>query len=163
MKLVFDLSRNHLTIEGDGKDLIAVLQAVREVAPRLTEIKIVGAGGAGGKSDGKPEIPHPPLAQGHLPLREFAKSLNLTNMAERIAAIGYYIMKVEGKLSFSPKEMGERFMVCGFQKPTQMPVAMFDSKRKYGYTESTERGQWKLTTGGENLITRKIEESKQEE
>jgi hypothetical protein len=51
------------------------------------------------------------------------------------------------------------FTMCGFQKPAQMPVALFDAKRKYGYTENTGRGMWRISNQGENLMIAKVEES----
>jgi hypothetical protein len=65
---------------------------------------------------------------------------------------------IEGKPSFSPKEMDGWFTMCGFQKPSQMPMALFDTKRKSGYAESVSRGSWRVSNQGENLIIRKIEE-----
>lgn len=38
-----------------------------------------------------------------------------------------------------------------------MPVAVFDTKRKYGYIESTGHGAWRVSTSGENLIVGKLE------
>jgi hypothetical protein len=40
-----------------------------------------------------------------------------------------------------------------------MPVALFDTKRKYGLTENSARGSWKISNQGENLIIAKIEDS----
>lgn len=49
---------------------------------------------------------------------------------------------------------------CGFQKPTQMPVALYDAKRKYGYAENFGRGMWRISNQGENLIIAKTEDSR---
>jgi hypothetical protein len=92
-------------------------------------------------------------------LRKFVRSLSLRNMSERIAAIAYYVNKIEKRPSFSPKEMDGWFTMCGMQKPSQMSLALFDAKRKYGYMESPSRGVWKVSNQGENLIIRKVEES----
>jgi hypothetical protein len=81
-------------------------------------------------------------------------------LAEKIAAIAYYVNKVEGKHSFSPKDVDGWFTMCGFQKPTQMGVALFDAKRKYGYVENIGRAMWRISTQGENLILGKTEESR---
>lgn len=101
------------------------------------------------------------MASSHAPktLRQFARSLSLSNAPERIAAIAYYINKIEGRPSFSPKEMDGWFTMCGFQKPSQMAVALFDSKRKYGFTENIGHGMWRISNQGENQIIAKIEES----
>jgi hypothetical protein len=90
-------------------------------------------------------------------LRQFVRSLTLDNASERIAAIAYYANKVEGRQTFSPKEIDGWFTMCGFQKPAQMGVAIFDCKRKYGYLENVGRGMWKISTQGENLILGKLE------
>jgi hypothetical protein len=53
------------------------------------------------------------------------------------------------------------FTMCGFQKPSQMPLALFDTKRKYGYAENAARGSWRVSNQGENLIIRKLEEARE--
>jgi len=92
-------------------------------------------------------------------MRQFARSLTLSNSAERIAAIGYYVNKIQGKTSFSPKEVDGWFTMCGFQKPAQMSVTLYDAKRKYGYVDNIGRGMWRISNQGENLIIAKIEDA----
>lgn len=164
MKVVFDISAGRLAIEGDGPDLLMVLDAARQLAPNISQIQIVTCGApedqtsVGSPPMSKTERPAPPGAANST-LRQFARSLSLENAAERIAAIAYYMNKIEGRPSFSPKELDGWFTMCGFQKPSQMPVALFDAKRKYGYTENIGRGMWKISNQGENLIIRKTEEA----
>jgi hypothetical protein len=97
-------------------------------------------------------------ASGSKTLRQFVRALTLNNTAERVAAIAYYVNKVEGRPSFSPKEMDGWFTMCGFQKPSQMSVALFDTKRKYGYADNAGRALWKISNQGENLIIAKLED-----
>jgi hypothetical protein len=92
-------------------------------------------------------------------MRQFARALSLNNAPERIAAIAYYVNKIEGRHSFAPKDMDGWFTMCGFQKPSQMPVALFDAKRKYGYIDNIGRAMWRISTQGENLIAKKKEDS----
>ena len=164
MKVVIDISAGRLAIEGDGPDLIKVLEAARALAPNLSQIQIVTSGdgrAANGQKENRDtqESSYPgPSTGAAKTLRQFARSLTLDNTSERIAAIAYYVNKVEGRPSFSPKELDGWFTMCGFQKPSQMPVALFDSKRKYGLTENTGRGTWRISNQGENMILRKIEE-----
>ena len=137
MKVVFDLKAGRLAIEGDGSDLIKVLEAARVLAPSVTQIQIV----TDGESDARvPEQGRDSrdsaennASGSQTTLRQFARSLTLENTSERIAAIAYYVNKVEKRPAFSPKELDGWFTMCGFQKPGQMGVALFDSKRKYGY------------------------------
>jgi len=172
MKVVFDVLAGRLSIEGDGPDLIKVLETARELAPAISQIQLItgtrppgqsipegnrGDGGAilgvGERQSSSPSISGT--------LRQFARSLSLDNMSERIAAIAYYVNKIEGRPSFSPKEIDGWFTMCGFQKPAQMPLALFDAKRKYGYAESVARGIWRISNQGENLIIRKVEEGRE--
>ncbi|MHC4398391.1 MAG: hypothetical protein ACYTG0_01785 [Planctomycetota bacterium] len=170
MKVVFDVAAGRLAIEGDGPDLIRVLEAARELAPGITQIQIITSGGDhsetaqtefegsrhtqnGGPPDQSAQ-PAPPKT-----MRQFARSLSLGNSAERIAAVGYYANKIEHKQSFAPKDVDGWFTMCGFQKPAQMSVAMYDAKRKYGYVENIGRGMWKISNQGENLIIGKIEDA----
>lgn len=164
MKVVFDISAGRLAIEGDGPDLLLVLDAARQLAPNISQIQIVTSREptAQTSSTGHPmSKTERPVATGaaNATLRQFARSLTLENAAERIAAIAYYMNKIEGRPSFSPKELDGWFTMCGFQKPSQMPVALFDTKRKYGYTENIGRGMWRISNQGENLIIRKTEEA----
>jgi hypothetical protein len=162
MKVVIDVTAGRLSIEGDGPDLIKVLTAARELAPTVSQISIVTSGDA--RRENASEQPREMTSANHAQsvgpktLRQFVRGLVLKNISERIAAIAYYINKIEGRQGFSPKEMDGWFTMCGFQKPSQMPVAMFDTKRKYGYTESTGRGTWHISNQGENLIIAKIED-----
>jgi len=168
MKVVFDISAGRLAIEGDGPELLKVLEAARELAPNVTQIQIVTSGAE--QEPASPSHVQEPreLENGSKPeqapslgtLRQFVRSLTLGNSAERIAAIAYYVNKIEGKHSFAPKDVDGWFTMCGFQKPTQMSVALFDSKRKYGYTENIGRAMWRISIQGENLILAKVEESR---
>lgn len=161
MKVVFDLSAGRLVLEGDGPDLLKLLESARQLAPNISQIQIITS----------PETPtavpsvvpelRPTTNSTAGTLRQFARSLALDNQAERISAIGYYVNKIEGRPSFSPKDMDGWFTMCGFQKPSQMPLALFDTKRKYGYTEGVSRGLWRISNQGENLIIRKMEESRE--
>ena len=44
-----------------------------------------------------------------------------------------------------------------------MPVALYDTKRKYGYVDNIGRGMWKISNQGENLIIGKVEDTKHNE
>lgn len=161
MKIEFDLRSGRIALEGDGPDLLKVLEAAREIAPHVTQIQITAeAGGPARQEQDKPSNASSSQDVGgsNQTMRQFARSLSLANSAERIAALGYYANKIEGRPSFSPKELDGWFTMCGFQKPSQMPVALFDSKRKYGLTENVSRGHWRLSNQGENLILGKIED-----
>src|SRR5262249_25950915 len=90
-------------------------------------------------------------------LRQFVRSMSLDSTYERIAAIAYYQNRIIGRGSFSPRELSDWFTQAGLQKPSQMPVALSDGRRRYGYVESVSRGEWRITTNGENLIVGKLE------
>lgn len=151
VKLTFDFGSRQIIIEGKGDELIKLAQEAKSLAPHFSEIRIIDE-----QKSVKPQVVPSqittPLEQNKGSLRQFAKSLSLSNTYERIAAIAYYAIKVEGKSSFTVKEMGDWFGLCGFQKPAVMPVALSDAKRKYGYVESKGRDQWVISTAGENKI-----------
>lgn len=161
MKVVFDVAAGRLAIEGDGPDLIKVLESARSLVPSISQIQIVTARPASPSPDGAlaPTEDRSPANGTPGTLRQFVRSLSLDNIAERIAAIAYYVNKIENRPSFAPKEMDGWFTMCGFQKPAQMPLALYDTKRKYGYADSVSRGSWRISNQGENLIIRKREES----
>jgi hypothetical protein len=163
MKVLFDLASGRIAIEGDGPELLRILQAARELAPHVTQIQITSDVAETGQSPSEEPQRQSSTASSNnnaskMTMRQFARSLALDNASERIAALAYYANKIEGKPSFSPKEMDGWFTMCGFQKPSQIAMALFDTKRKYGYAESVSRGSWRVSNQGENLIIRKIEE-----
>jgi hypothetical protein len=163
MKVVLDVAAGRLSIEGDGPELLQVIEAARSLAPSISQIQIVMSQDPHQQAKNEPSDATNPRPAAPSPrsmtLRQFARSLSLNNAPERVAAIAYYVNKVDGKPSFSPKEMDGWFTMCGFSKPSQMAVALFDTKRKYGYAENFGRGMWRVSNQGENLVVRKIEES----
>lgn len=163
MKVTFDVTLGRLAIEGDGPELLKVLEAARLLAPDVKQIQIVTTSSPSTETNELRQQPDRQSTSGTSPanktLRQFARALTLGNAAERIAAVGYYVNKVEGRSSFSPKEMDGWFTMCGFQKPAQMALTIFDTKRKYGYLDNIGRGMWRISNQGENLILAKLEES----
>lgn len=164
MKVLFDLNAGRIAIEGDGPELIKILEAARDLAPQISQIQISsGPIGPPKNADDNQPTSRGSASGANQTMRQFARSLSLDNVAERIAALAYYANKIESKPSFSPKEMDGWFTMCGFQKPAAMSVALYDTKRKYGYTDNSGsgRGSWKISNQGENLIIRKTEERDQ--
>ncbi len=116
MKVVIDVASGRLAIEGDGPELLKVLEAARALAPSVKQIQIITSmettSNEGAEGSGKVESGSPPHSQVPKTLRSFARSLSLNNAPERIAAIAYYINKIEGRHSFSPKELDGWFTMC---------------------------------------------------
>lgn len=159
MKVIFDLSAQRISIEGDGPEVVDLLKLAKELAPKIPEITLIsGPAKATSNSHNAGGNGAPPVDQPTQTMRQFVKRLSLTNTAERVAAVAFYLKKV-GRPTFSPKEMGALFTQCGLSKPTKMPVAVFESKRRFGYVESTGYGAWSIAPEGENMIVRKMEEA----
>lgn len=170
MQISFDFAQQKITIEGDELEVVEVLKLAREIAPKLPTINIVSAIAPVSSSSAKPAsnggANHSENGKGSLQtMRQFVRSIDLSNTSEKICAIAYYqkIIASPSRPSLSPKEMGDLFIQCGFQQPGNMPVAMFDSKRKYGFMESASHGQWRISTQGENLIIGKMEEKTEQD
>ena len=159
MKVLFNIPKQTVSIEGDGPDLIKLLEVVREVAPNLPEITIQ----AQGISDKEASPAGTANNGGGLTLRQFTRKISLGSNSEKIAAVAYYKKDHEALESFTPKEMGEWFTNCGFNKPSQMPVAVHAARKRYGYVESESRGRWRLTTNGLNLIVGKLNDRGEDE
>lgn len=166
MHVHFDLQEQSIDIEGDGPELVKLLELVRDVAPNLPQITI---------NTGKSESPRqkPPESTGNgegngnggtggQTVRQFIRALPLASNAERIAAIAYYKKTEENVDTFAPKDMSTWFTNCGLQKPNQMNVAIFDAKKRHGYVESSSHGKWKITTNGENLVIGKLNKTPEE-
>lgn len=164
MRVLFDFAKRQIAIDGDEPELLELLKLVRDVAPKLSHINILtgppqseSASSAAAVAPQNGSLSDTQNPRRQPPLREWARSLDLHSIVERVTALGYYATKIEGKDSFSPKEMGDWFTICNFQKPSQMPVAIFDAKKKNGYVENIGHGKWRLTTGGENFVLGKLE------
>lgn len=148
VKITFDLRAGKISIEGSDKEVLKLLQEAKSIAPHIEHINIgpagsvsdSGSGTGSGSDDQKPAI------------REFARSLPVSTHYERIAALAYYAVKKEGRSTVSPKEMEDWFDLCGFKRPGNMRVALADAKHKYHYVDNKGRGQWTISTGGQNLI-----------
>lgn len=160
IKVTFDFAASQIIVEGTEGDLLSLAKEAKSLVPLLKDIHIVNS-----QIKHTPEM-HPNVLHGQLnqprqvALRDFVKKLPLSNSYEKIAAIGYHAIKIENKTYFTVKELNDWFSLCGFQKPSQMAVALSDAKRKYGYVASKGRDQWTITTGGENLILEMLERQK---
>lgn len=158
-KITFDLRAGKISIEGAESELLTILQEAKTLAPKFKNIVISSSGQ--GSSEGLPEDAQQLPATRKPAMRDFGRSLSLGNTYERIAALAYHAIKVESRMSFSPKEMDDWFGLCGFKKPGNMRVALADAKSKYGYVSSKGYAQWTIATGGENLIMEKLEAKEQ--
>jgi hypothetical protein len=169
MQVTFDFANQRIEVQGDGPELVNLFAVVREIAPKLPSItfKSEGVAAAGksaqGANGGGAAPPDGGTGAGGVPatqtMRQFVRSISLGSLSEKIAAIAYYQARHLSRPTFAPKDMSDWFTQCGLEKPSQMPVAVFDAKKKNGYVENAGHGAWKLATQGENLIIRKIEEA----
>lgn len=166
LKVTFDFSRRQIGIEGDGPELMQILGIAREIAPQLPSINIEtivtaaqDVAGNGHQAATTTTTTPTTTVGGTAPatMRQFIKNLRLENAAERITAIGYYQKHHDGRDAFSPKEMEAWFTQCGLQKPAQMSVAIWETKKKYGYLESVGHGASRVNNQGDNLIIGKLE------
>ncbi len=161
VKITFDFVNGQIVVEGKEGDLLKLAEQAKALAPNISEIRILTQPIQQKQitpqtSDNSSSSPEPRKVS----TRDFAKSLNLNNSYERIAALAYHAIKIQGRACFSVKEMGDWFGLCGFQKPAIMSVAFSDAKRKYGYIDSKARDQWTISTGGENIIIEMLENKK---
>ena len=154
VKVTFDFKAGQILVEGAEGDLIKIAQEAKSLAPLLSEIRIITEQ-VNSKSLEVANTTSSDVEPNKRSMRDFAKSLSLGNTYERIAALAYYAIRVENKSSFSVRDISNWFGLCGFKKPAVMPVALSDTKRKYGYVDSKGRDQWIISTAGENLILEK--------
>jgi hypothetical protein len=137
MKVLFDMARGQISIEGDGPELISVLQHAREIAPKLAEIRLItgpvknapsgedDVRREGSDTDASEAAKGSAPRQGVATLREFVKLVSPNNLADQIPTIGGYQARYHGHDTFSPKQMADWFTHSGLQKPAQMPVALW--------------------------------------
>lgn len=162
IKITFDFVNGQIVVEGKEGDLLKLAEQAKGLAPHLSEIRILTQPTQ--QKQIMRQAPDSSLPSSEprriVSIRDFAKSLNLNNTYERIAALAYHAIKIQGRACFSIKEMGDWFGLCGFKKPAVMSVAFSDAKRKYGYVDSKARDQWTISTGGENIIIEMLENKK---
>lgn len=170
MQVVFDFANKKVVVDGDGPDLVNIFSLIKEIAPKLPSITFTSTGsvdsssggnGGGGNGSGGGEGGGNSQTGHNQTMRQFVRSLSLGSLSEKITAIAYYQSKVLSRPTFSPKDMADWFTQCGLEKPTQMSVAVFDTKKRNGFIENAGHGSWKVSTQGENFIIRKTEESKE--
>ncbi len=154
-RVTFDFRRGTIAVEGPTDDLTKLFEAARAAAPALKHIKIVTNDAVATTSPAHERVEQLPIvgANNRPPaMRDFARSFTFENTYQRIAVLAFYSAKYDQRPSFTVKDMNDWFGLCGFKKPSQMPVALSDARRKYGYVESKGRDQWTIATGGENLV-----------
>lgn len=166
MKLIFDFAAEKIAIEGDEPELVSLLTLARELAPSISSIEITTTKGASPRVENKhatAETPQESTNNGGTvsgkTLRQFARSLSLSSVAEKMAAIAYYVKRFEEKATFSPKEMTGWFGACGFEIPKAMPVAVFNAAKNNRFFSNVGYGQWKLDRPGENFVISKENEA----
>lgn len=171
MQITFDLLNQKVTVEGEGVELAQILTLVREIAPDIRNIQFaIRTGEASASTNGRhvetvarnepnghAATNGPPPPNG-VTLRDFARSVNPKTMYERAAVVAYYLREHEGRATFSPKDLDQRFAICGFQKPRNMAVMLNDCRRRTGYVENVKYGEWRLARDGDNLMIRNLEE-----
>lgn len=101
--------------------------------------------------------PHIPTNDRRPGVRDFARSINVSSIFEKITLLAYHSKEINKEPSFTAKEMSVWFGLCGFQKPAQMAVALSDTRRRLGYIDNKGRDQWVITTAGENFVLNLLE------
>ena len=168
MKIEFNFETQAVSIEGDGPDVVRLLELVQTIAPNLPKISINTAGTkkkAKGKGDSPSDDDESNLDSANRngeTLRQFCRKLRLDSNSEKLVAIGYYKKEREEITCFTLREMDQWFTFCGFKKPGQMSVAMFNARKRFGYVESAGHGKWQVTRNGDNLIIGKLNADSEE-
>lgn len=159
--VTFDFAHQKIVVEGEEGDLMKLAQEVKTLAPLLKEITITTKTAAPTIDMAVAQQAILPIGQGRTQnMRDFAKAFPLSSVYEKIAALAYYAIKIQGKQSFSNSEMSDWFGLCGFSKPSSMAVSLNDARRYRDYVENKGRGVWTITTAGENLIIEMLERQK---
>lgn len=151
-RVTVNLKTGMVVVEGERDEVLGVVAEVNKL-PFIKEVQMVfGAPGSGGKDAGGGSDNGGGSKPG---IKEFAtRKTNPTTNPERVAVLGYYAQQIEGRASFSTKEIGQWFLQCGMTKPQNMTVVITDSMRRNNYVRKVSHGQWALTVDGENCVTR---------
>jgi len=162
IKVTFDFTLGKIVVEGEEGDLLKLAQEVKGLAPALSEIRIITQPiKTTEEVSSISATPHSPVTHTKTSnMRDFARSLPLSNVYEKIAGLAYYAIKIQGKPHFSCGEISDWFGLCGFPRPAKMPVALSDTRRYKEYVINKGRDQWTITTAGENLIIEMLERQK---
>ena len=86
-------------------------------------------------------------------LKQFYEEKSPSGHQEKIAVFAYYLKSFEEKKEFSKDDINSCYTKARARKPKSISTAISDAASKYEFVErGSERGLWKLTSHGENLI-----------
>lgn len=158
MTITLDFAGKRIVLDGAEKELLALIEAVRKLAPTLPQLTVNSVGTespptSGGAVGGAGSASNQPQGRPgeRSTMRDFVRGLNPKTHSEKIAAIAYFVSQFENRPSFSPKEMDGWYTACNLAKPSTMSIALSDAK-KLRYVFSAGYGQWKLDRDGENWV-----------
>jgi len=163
MQITFDFSAQRIVVDGPEAELLSLLDAVRKIAPGMPQITINTVASSGAKDEHPGRERHGGWAdRGNASstpktMREFVKSIDASTHSQKISSIAYFLKNHDKKDRFSPKEMDGYYTVCGFTKPSSLPVALSDAQKKSRYIKNVSYGQWELDTDGENWVIGRLE------
>jgi hypothetical protein len=86
-------------------------------------------------------------------IQSFFKDKRPANAYEAIALAIHYKRTFEEKTEFDVSEIRTALRQAAFRPPDDMPQALTDCRRRYGYVQvGTKKGLWTLTHQGETLV-----------
>jgi hypothetical protein len=102
-------------------------------------------------------------AQGNMDIRSLKEQKQPENARQMACVVAFYLQEVapenEKKPTVSTADLQKYFKQAGFPLPTKLPDVLNRSKEA-GYFDSADRGEYRLTPVGYNLVAHNLPKSK---
>jgi|YelNatPaOPRAMG01_1025707.scaffolds.fasta_scaffold57338_3 hypothetical protein len=95
-------------------------------------------------------------------LKQFYQEKSPSGHHENIAVFAYYLKSAERKEEFTKDDINSCYTKAMVRKPKRIQTAIADTAHKYQFVEKgSQRGSWKLTSHGENLVLHDLPRKKE--
>jgi hypothetical protein len=106
-----------------------------------------------------PPTLQPPIT-GRIDIRTFAAEKEPKTLSQKLAVIGYYLAhlapETERQDFLSAEDIKPYFIQAGFELPTSSTNTALINAKNAGYLSVLDRGKYKLTAVGHNLVAHKL-------
>jgi hypothetical protein len=104
---------------------------------------------------------------GPVDIRRFAAEKNPRTLSQKLALIGYYLGHLapasERRDYLVSEDIRQYFIQAGFELPTSSPNTALINAKNAGYLSALDRGKYKLTAVGHNLVAHKLPRTETEQ
>ncbi len=93
-------------------------------------------------------------------IKEFIKEKKPKGAMQTSVVLAYYLIKYEGKNSFTREDMKKIWAVSGQKPPKNIWQTVIDGKNRYGWYEEVSKGEYKLSPHGIYFVEHELPKEK---